>query len=309
MNSTPKTQSKKHHYVPQFLLKNWRDANGMINAFDKKSRAKWRQSERELGHENGLYKLRKNDGTTANMEPMMAKVDDWGSPAIHELIRTEAVSSLDNGQRTELSYFIGAMLLRTPSTRKRMLEMNREMVAKFGPDVELGESDEKLGDFDETGAHNSTIQMIAQSTPEFAEHIREKVWLLAKYTADSPFYISDNPVVLHNSVKQPPAGNLGILSPGIEIYLPLSPSLCLMMLCPKIVNIAKEQLGTGIKKSYWTDTPVQFERENVLHVNSLQVIRSERFIFSSSEDFSLADEMLKSYPHLSDGSGLRFLLN
>ena len=59
-----------------------------------------------------------------------------------------------------------------------------------------------------------------------------KVWTLCE--SDKSFFISDNPVVLHNSInKNEFVGTLGLDSYGIEIYLPLSASLTLCIFCEK----------------------------------------------------------------------------
>ena len=44
--------------------------------------------------------------------------------------------------------------------------------------------------------------------------------------------------------------------------------------------------------------------ENIENINSLQVLSSERFIFSSNDDFSLIEDMLEQNPNLIQGPRL-----
>lgn len=67
-----------------------------------------------------------------------------------------------------------------------------------------------------------------QAIPEFSMHIRNKQWLVLEASSDDGFYISDNPIGFHNYNNFEPFGNLGFAVPGIEIYLPLSPTLTLV---------------------------------------------------------------------------------
>jgi len=50
-----------------------------------------------------------------------------------------------------------------------------------------------------------------------------------------------------------------------------------------------------------TGAPVQYSRANVENFNSLQVIWSERYIFSTVNDFQLAEAMLTDHPDLKRG--------
>ena len=44
--------------------------------------------------------------------------------------------------------------------------------------------------------------------------------------------------------------------------------------------------------AFRNNLPLQYESDNVLHLNSLQVSHAERFVFSSTGDFTLVEEMI-----------------
>lgn len=111
-----------------------------------------------------------------------------------------------------------------------------------------------------------------------------KVWMLCE--SDNSFYISDNPVVLQNSTyTNELTGSLGLDSRGIEIYLPLSPSLTLCLFCEKMF----ESSGYNLK---YMDNLI-CPSESIQNLNSLQVAYSERFIFSHKNDFDSVKDQLK----------------
>ena len=153
---------------------------------------------------------------------------------------------------------------------------------------------------------------------ELAPYFYDKIWLLLKAPKKSPFFISDNPISLYNSLKRPGRGNLGLKVKGIEAQLPLSKNLCLSMVCPSLI----EQIDQGVKKaarleralgfastgllndaqsilnSVFTGNARVLQPENIEHLNSLQVGMASRFIYSSTDDFSLVHDMLKEDPSL-----------
>ena len=56
-----------------------------------------------------------------------------------------------------------------------------------------------------------------------------------------------------------------------------------------------------MSNSLLSGQPVQYSVANVENFNSLQVAWSERYIFSTLNDFHLAREMLRDHPNLRQG--------
>ena len=66
-------------------------------------------------------------------------------------------------------------------------------------------------------------------------------------------------------------------------------------------NAADREGVVAMSDSLLSGKPVQYSVANVENFNSLQVVWSERYIFSSLNDFHLAQEMLDSHPNLRQG--------
>ena len=164
--------------------------------------------------------------------------------------------------------------------------------------------------------------MIPDLVKSALPHILGKTWVLYGTTHQNPFYVSDNPVTLYNTLNQSEfMGGEGLAVPGIEIYIPLSDILCLGLLCPTVEawlrnSLARmekarlpgaenhiENLRSMVKALNGEGVHV-FESQNVMHQNSLQVINAERQVFSRVQDFSLARQIIEAEPNTRNGPRL-----
>lgn len=73
-----------------------------------------------------------------------------------------------------------------------------------------------------------SMQMLAEAPQKYGPHFFSKYWHPIAAMADDPFHLGDHPVVLDNDFDRG-RGSLGLASPGVTIYLPLTPTLCLAM--------------------------------------------------------------------------------
>jgi hypothetical protein len=159
---------------------------------------------------------------------------------------------------------------------------------------------------------------------DFVPHFLSKVWVLFETVSVNPFYISDNPITLHNRTDHRPYGNLGLAVQGIEVYMPISSTLCLGLLCPSIAQeyrTAHENLrrldqfaprlaDTFMKNAKETrvfcegvvsGTPIPVVEDNVTMLNSLQVIYSSRFVYCECKNFSLVKRMIQDNEKYREG--------
>jgi hypothetical protein len=148
-------------------------------------------------------------------------------------------------------------------------------------------------------ARLSTIINLAR-LPTFAEPFANKDVLVIAPTGKS-FMIGDNPVVRFNSF---PYGDLGLSSPGVEIYFPISSDLTVGFYCPTICRHLEQLERFGEPKfQAWLDAlrggqPIAYTPDQVDHLNELQVRSSSQYLFSSDGDFSLVQAVLDLAPDL-----------
>jgi hypothetical protein len=200
--------------------------------------------------------------------------------------------------------------------------MLREHLEKSGDQVAPGsQAEELIADITENDSKEQTSRIIYEAPGIYAGHFLDKDWVLVATSRKRPFLVSDKPLTRQNLIDRPNRGNLGLETPSIEIYLPLSPIRALAMWCPTMtelvhrsalsLNARTESLAAGsapdpdgviaMSNALLSGGPVQYSQANVENFNSLQVVWSERYIFSSANDFHLAEAMLADHPSLKRG--------
>jgi hypothetical protein len=82
----------------------------------------------------------------------------------------------------------------------------------------------------------------------------------------------------------------GYLSPGVEIRLPLNPSLCLIIteMTPAKYHHIDKQIYSRMDATYY----------NVVFVNERLSAKANRFIYSKNKDFSIAKRIIRDNPDL-----------
>jgi hypothetical protein len=160
-------------------------------------------------------------------------------------------------------------------------------------------------------------------TPSFVPYFLKKDWLLQRAPAGDPLYIGDNPVTLwnHGPREQPFVRGFGLGTLKSEIAIPLSPRLCLTMMCPSFLEDSRRTLATVEKlhaagvtggkeettrvrelvNAVDTGRPLDLSKQNVEHLNSRQVHMASRYVYCSDPRFTLARRMLAEDPEMRAG--------
>ncbi|MEK6495309.1 DUF4238 domain-containing protein [Myroides odoratimimus] len=266
---------KNQHYVPKVLLKSFSSKDSFIWTYDKVAKNKnWnvikKRSINRVASENYFYDQVQNN-KDFSFEYELGKIERETSPLIEKLVLNQNINSITELEKEKLSYFVAIQLIRT----KFQLNRIKDYVINF---------EEKTNSF--IGIKQDPIDYkmlwfsLFEAAKEFSMAIKNKVWFLGQ--SDKLFYTSDNPVVLQNTInKSTIRGTIGLDSYGIEIYMPLSDSVILCMFCEKLLQNKHGILN--LKK---------FNSENILNVNALQFYQSERFLFSSSNNFEMIEEII-----------------
>jgi hypothetical protein len=306
------------HYVPQFLLRNFASGRSRkgneIFVFDKANERSFPESTKRVASAKAFYDFAV-DGAVRSIDPLLTKMESEVSGIITKIIQTRSLRGLSAKERTMVALFATVQMLRTDARRKQLKNLSdavSDAVKQIGGDPNKVEGFDFLN---EEQARMYSIESIPELARDLTPHLLSKSWILYSTPQRLPFYISDNPVSLHNTMNQDPIlGTLGLDVSGIEIYLPLSATLCLVFLCPTIETTISESHQMAMRLGHLVPPHVQelisaldgdmtldLDSDNVTHHNSLQVINAERFVFSCSDDFSLVREMLRRYPELKCG--------
>jgi hypothetical protein len=315
--------TKKQHYVPQFLLRNFpTEGKEQLWVYDKANDNVFPSNIKDIASENKFYDF-KVDGEGHSLEEFMGKIEASAAPIIRRIVGSCSITSMSEDEKKTLSVFFAIQFLRTKHQRDNRADFSKQfreaLLSKGIPEKMLAEA----------GVVEATREDIIRESSlsileyeKYAGHFFSKDWVLHKSDSSIPLYTSDNPICLFH--RQPTDGfwsNRGLAVPGIEIYLPLSNNLLLGMLCPTIKikfeitlkafdslpNIpqhilAKETapLRTLLQK-VGTGIAVPLSLEQIAHYNSLQVTDSERFIYCSTNEFDHVQNMLQENPEYRHG--------
>lgn len=303
------------HYVPQFFLRNFASGLGKrkesVWTFQKSTGSTFHTNVKNIAKEKGYYDYPDPD-SGRKIEEDLVKIEDKAAPIIARILDSRTLHRTGGGHRSALSNFIITLRNRTPATRATIEAMDLLLKGHLS---EVGADLSQIKGYDgplELGAVGTNI---LRTSLKFANLLTKKAWLLMEAPAGSCFYCSDNPVTMANSLNPSDCtrSTIGLAVRGIEIYLPLSPKLCLAMLCPTIGDWIKQNYQAQLHRrwvlghqksinSFLSDyaealnkgVPLVLDRENVRYLNSFQVSQSSDMLFSSTNDFNLASEMIAS---------------
>lgn len=318
--------AKVQHYVPQFLLRNF--GNGRkkhVFTFDKKTGKHFSTNAKNIACESRFYDFEEN-GTTFTVENSLSYIEAKVKPIFKKITDKNNLSGLSIEDRAQLSVFFSIQYVRTRCFREQhrfLQEMLGESLRKrgFGDNSSNG-LQEYLKKPTENDLARQAAKFIIEAPQIFSSHLFNKSWLLLETNKKYPFIIGDNPLTMQNNRDFGFYRNIGFAVLGIEIYFPLSPTQALAMWCPsheencrdafkKIQTIEKQAphflyawqrtYTEKILKSIENGCSLECLPENVVNFNALQVLYAEQYLFSSKDEFDLAQKIISDHQEIQTG--------
>ena len=325
------TDTVRQHTVPRFLLEHFaapgKGKHPKLYAFDKHNERSFVSNTVNATVRNTFYNI-DDHPERLSLEPLLGIYETEAAPVIAGLLQHRNICRLTPDDRYKLAVFVAVQRARTFGEQQRiedMISAIAEKVAATGATPE--QIKEALGLSPERESRNVFLEQLAQQVSHIG-HLLNKDWYVFESTPEHPFYVSDNPVILHNDNDFGPYGNLGLAVPGIQIYLPLSSTLTLGMLCPshreqkisrkrdlqRRMAFAPLTLPPGINASRLiadASAFINFETirsapDQVMWQNSQQVRFSEQYVFCEKDDFALVRKMIADNPGFK--TGMRFTI-
>jgi hypothetical protein len=283
-------QYVKQHYIPRFYLKNFcsSSSNGIINCYDKVKDNSFMSNIMDIGQENLFYGI---EGLTSDeVEKALGRVESrFLSKSYNELLRIKNYGKLSHAFKGWFCLFLAFQLMRTNETRLKIKEMMEKVVFEIAKDEWARETGKKIPDgltikfTDPEYVKFLHVDMLWPNLEIFfdlGKYFFNKHWAVLINKTEVPLWTSDNPISFYNVYG--PEGNLGIMSPGVEIRFPLSSNLLLFSFDP-FTNIPLTN------RTRMSTSMVNF-------ANLLQVRSSTRFVYSATNDFKSARNYLTNNP-------------
>lgn len=281
---------KRHHYVPQFLLRNFSNPysdgeKARIFWYDKQKRLCRHTTIKDIAFKDAFYTYMDN-GEIINLEnDLFSKLDYEASIVLREICKTKSVPQ--EGIKIHwLLYFLAAQFLRVPRKRENRIRMVQDIESQLGAEF-LNYS---FGLIDTENIKKWSLAEFQKKCEYMESGLHQKKIMVIDNKSDISFIISDNPVFLLCLDEVYDVNSI----PG-DIMLPLTPHLALC------VYSAEHELK------------INAMRENIVLWNNIyQIQEAERFVFSNDEKF--LNEMSKydryEHPRLCfEGQALEMLKN
>lgn len=320
------------HYVPKFMLRRFSaGARELVYAFDKHEDKAFafstsKKSKLGVAAERAMYDF-EFQGVPMTLEPTLSHLESRAAEASAKIIAALAVPPDWHDVKTIMACFVAVQLVRTKAMLATSDDMFGRMEAFFranGAPEEFFQPDPEVGGKENARKANFAA-MISTAPDDWGPILLKKVWHLVRTTQDVPFLMGDHPVVRFNDPSAQGEGKLGLASVGIQIQFPVSPTLAVSLTCPSYMETMidgieridrllaarrgdvlylqaqRKEVGAVIDV-FLKGGVLDLAPENVEHFNSLQVLESERYVFSSKNDFSMVREMIQADPSARRGT-------
>jgi hypothetical protein len=284
------TRFTKQHYVPRFYLRNFCNSDGTIFCYDKLKSKSFRVNINDIAHENFFYDV--SELNPATVEKSMAEKEKIFSKVYTYLIRRKSLEGIRADTKEAFFLFLATQYLRTKEFRidiKDSYEQLANLVAKE-KGIKIPEHLRIFMTEDSAKRMHLDMLMDPKVVFFFAGTLGSRKWIVLENPTEEPLWTSDHPVTFFNIYSY--AGNMGILSPGVQIHFPLSDKLCLTSYDPKFERVRNDKMV----------------HENVVFHNELQVQSSYRFVYSQNNDFGTAARYLNVNPEARDPNRTRSIL-
>lgn len=240
-------QAENQHYVPQFLLRNFsspekKGKEKQICVFDKHTDKTFPTNIKNIASERGFYDFYIGE-EDCSLEPSLSDLEGHTRQAITKIIENQNLGALSEEDKYWIALFVGVQFLRVKKQREMMKNLSKEMANRIR---EMGFDPQEIEDaqeMDDDEVKMMTLRSFVKNSPDIADLILKKIWILFKFPEQNPLYISDHPVTMHNDENFGPYGNIGFGVPMIQIYLPISNNLALGFWCPAMENKFRENIA------------------------------------------------------------------
>ncbi len=253
------TYPKNHHYVPQFLLKNFCfGKKKYVWVYDKKTDKEFNSNIRNIASEIKFYEMKGKDffkivlearekmlvdvpeeireliekgEFKISMEEGFCALEGNSKRIIEKILESGNLFNLIQDEKIALALFLAVQMVRT-KTYIDMVKYTNEMLRNEM--MTRGFSEEqaiKAAGMDDAGLKYFHMRQIMDAE-RFVPLFLNKIWVLFKSPQGLSFYIGDNPIVLQNINQNKFRGNLGLAVRGIEIYMPIAKNYVLALFCP-----------------------------------------------------------------------------
>jgi hypothetical protein len=257
--SALESEAKRHHYVPQFLLRGFSQihhAKPHVFQMETQNRkAPYRVGLRSAAVREGLYTLVDETGEPSNRhEGWLAVIESNAAPALQHLIDDPA--TLTDPERMTVAFFIATQWMRTPLAAQQVMTIanaafrtaasehfsdRRAFAESYRQHFHEDASEEEIEQFRQeclAQVRDGRVQVAAHGGAAFSQALRFAVeqvpmlfafdWILLR--GPGGLITSDRGIAIYDPAPAHPWSSQGFLSSSrVEVTVPLSDTACLLL--------------------------------------------------------------------------------
>ncbi len=256
-------EPRKHHYIPQFYLKNWNDADRHVACYKRAPTGAIvvdQVTPKSTGYERDLYTLEhlSEELRQAIEKDVTADVDNRAATALQKMVASRSTATLTLDDRLGWAQFLVSLPIRNPeavadiketSTKSGMEKAYEEAKKKF-PDWAHGEEfrtefEESVNEdpFTRFLSDNYGLMVISELmlNPQFQEIILDMNWWVMDFAKASVSLITcDRPYMIFRSIRHPRCLIYLPIGPCLAFYASPDPSKETQLLRQNAKSVAKE---------------------------------------------------------------------
>lgn len=265
---------KNQHFVPRFYLKNFSNdkKKNFIGLFNIDSEVYIKNAKLKTQASRDYFY-----GKDGKVEDLFGIIENKVSPIISDIIKEEELPKFKSTEYQELLLFTLFQSTRT----EHYFETHNETFEK----IDMVVYGEKTGNFN---LEDEIPKLIVEQIYKFVlPVVKDLHYVLLKNGTNEEFITSDHPVVKYNQFlekRNAHGGITGFLTKGLQIFLPISPQLCILYYDPFTYKVGKrkDQL-----------IPISNEEE-IMAINKLQIVNANQILyFSKNVNELYINEMTK----------------
>jgi hypothetical protein len=301
-------KTKRQHFVPRFYLERFvNPATNVVSVFDKFTKKTFDASVFNIAQERYFYDLQpeaikeEHRNTRIDLqitEKALAVIEGHFAQALDVLIGGVEHRGIGSDLRWMLAVQMAIQMMRTRRYRESMIELierfmqaqSDELVRRNFPDQPKDAYPKvTLAKHSISATHNQFF-FDKDRWEQIAGILVPHIWLIAVNNTSLPFCTSDHPVVRRANIPDKRSGGLGLNSPGVELFMPVSPMYGLVLLERGYFKAHEKYDGGWLYVSH----------DEVQGFNRLQVEQSHRHVFSSTGDFTSVKAICANNPAVCD---------
>ncbi|MCY9666484.1 DUF4238 domain-containing protein [Paenibacillus alginolyticus] len=273
------SEAKFHHYVPRFYLSNFNNQSNKLWIYDKKENKVFTSAAENIAGVNHFYRLHEFELQGRDpliMEKQFSALESEASNIMQDWFRQLSYSvdfiEIPDSNRDIMSLYMTLQLLRTMEARELLIQLTEMNVDNYDARE------------DATSLHTAMLWNEDTFNP-IKQQIYNCYWIFGVNKSNATFYTSDHPILIKTKDFKQWVVGPRVFDEGMSIVFPLSPTVVLYCYEPSYWR-KLQKLNNNVSS-------VEFTEDFANHENSGQVAMSNRFIFSSENNFDFAKELLQ----------------